>query len=266
MNSLGDMVVRILGDLSDFDKKLGMAQSKMKTTGENLAKVGKSLTMFVTLPLLGIGAAAVKSSADMEMLEASFKTMLGSASKAAQLMADLKKMAAATPFETGDLANATKTLLAYRISQEKVLPVLSMLGDIAQGNSQKLGTMAEVFGRITANGRLQGEELNRLIDVGFNPLSIIAEKTGKSMIVLRQEMEKGQITAAMIQDAFRTATSQGGQFYKGMETASKTLTGLISTMKDDIATVGRSFVEDLMPVIKDIVKGVSPSSRRNSRR
>jgi len=262
MANLGDMVVKILADVSDFDKKLGAAETKMKDTAKNLQSLGTKLSLAVTLPIIGIGVAAVKSSANMEMLDASFTTMLGSASKATKLMTDLRKMGASTPFETTDLANASKTLLAYRISAEKILPTLSMLGDIAGGNSQKLGTMAEVFGRVTANGRLQGEELNRLIDVGFNPLAIIAEKTGKTMAELRKQMEQGGITTAMVTDAFQTATSAGGQFYKGMETASKTFTGLMSTLQDDVSTLGRSFVSDLMPGIKETVKSLSAMAQR----
>lgn len=257
MANIGDMVVRIVGDNTELNKAIDKSEAKLEKFGKTAEKVGKGLFVFVTAPLVALGVAAVKSSADMEMLQASFTTMLGSASKATELMTNLKAMAAATPFETGDLANASKTLLAYRVSADQVIPVLSMLGDIAGGNSQKLGTMAEVFGRVQGNGKLMGEELNRLIDVGFNPLTVISEKTGKSMTVLRSEMEKGKISSAMLSEAFKTATSEGGQFYNGMAIASTTLTGLISTLNDDFGSMGRALVASVMPALKDLVKDVS---------
>jgi hypothetical protein len=77
------------------------------------------------------------------------------------------------------------------------------------------------------------------------------------MAELKGRMEKGGVSAVEVADAFKTATAAGGLFFKGMETASKTLDGLISTMKDDLATFGRSMVDQFMPMIKDAVKEVS---------
>jgi len=250
MADLGDMVVRIVGDTTQLDSAL--TKSEQQT-----AKYGKSLSLFVTAPLLAMGVAAVKSAAQMEMLEASFSTMLGSAEKASMLMADLKKMAAVTPFETTDLAQASKTLLQFGIAGEKIIPTLSMLGDASGGNSAKMSSMALVFGQVSSMGKLMGQDLLQLINAGFNPLQEIARTTGKSMAYLKDEMSKGRISADMVADAFKTATSAGGKFYKGMDTASKTLEGLLSTLADDTGALARSFVDDLMPAIKNTVKEIS---------
>jgi len=257
MATLGDLVVRIVGDATSFNKAIDDANKKFTGATSNLAKLGKNLTTFVTLPILGIGAAAIKSAADMEMQQAAFETLLGSAERAKGLLADLTDLAAKTPFQLTDLADASKTMLAFGITAEKILPNIQMLGDIAGGNAEKLKSLTLAFSQIQSTGRLMGQDLLQLINAGFNPLSIIAQKTGKSMADLKKDMERGAISADMVSDAFKTATSEGGLFFGGMERASKTFSGQMSTLLDDIAALGRSFGELLLPVLKNIVGTVS---------
>lgn len=254
---LMDQYYDLGNEITRLEKKQVSLKDKLSDFGSSAQKIGGKLSLFVTAPLLAIGAAAIKSSAEMEMLEASFTTMLGSAEKAKSLMEDLKQLAAVTPFETTSLAESTKTLLQFGIEGDKVVDTLKMLGDISGGNSAKLSSLALVFGQISSTGRLMGQDLLQLINVGFNPLQVISEKTGKSMAELKKDMEKGAISADQVTAAFVSATSEGGKFYKGMETASKTLSGVFSTLKDDVGALSRSFSDDYLPAIKEVIKSIS---------
>lgn len=71
-----------------------------------------------------------------------------------------------------------------------------------------------------------------MVNAGFNPLQIISEKTGKSISELKKDMEKGAISAEMVQQAFLDATSAGGRFYKMSEKQAETLNGQLSMMAD----------------------------------
>jgi tape measure domain-containing protein len=257
MNSIGDMIVRIVGDNVQFDSSIDNSESKLNKFGDTATKIGRSLSLFVTTPLIGLGVAAVKSSAQMEMLETSFSTMLGSASKAATLMADLKDMAAKTPFETTDLANVTKSLLQYGVSVNDILPTLRMLGDVSGGNAAKFAGISYQYAQMTAAGRLLGGDLRSMVNHGFNPLQEIARTTGESMASLQQKMARGAITTQMVAAAFKSATSEGGKFYNGMNAASQTMEGLISTLKDDLGALGRSLADQFIPMLKNGIKELS---------
>jgi tape measure domain-containing protein len=257
MSDLGSMVVRIVGDITDFNKSIDAAQSRFNAATSNFQKMGANLTKFVTLPILGIGAAAVKSAADMEMQQSAFETMLGSAEAAKVMLQDLTAFAAKTPFQLPELTEASKMMLSFGIAANKIMPNIKMLGDIAQGDANKLRSLTLAFSQIQSTGRLMGQDLLQLINAGFNPLQIISEKTGKSMAELKKEMEKGAISADMVTAAFQSATSEGGRFFNGMDKASKTFNGQMSTLMDDVGALGRSFAEMLLPVLKDIVSGIS---------
>jgi len=65
----------------------------------------------------------------------------------------------------------------------------------------------------------------------------MSEKSGKSVAQLRDEMSKGKITVEDVTKAFEIATSEGGQFYKGMEEGAGTLSGKFSTLLDGISNM-----------------------------
>ena len=56
-------------DLTPFEKSLTRLQKRLGELSRNLEGIGQSMTQNLTLPILGIGAAAVKSFADFGKLE-----------------------------------------------------------------------------------------------------------------------------------------------------------------------------------------------------
>lgn len=235
----------------------------------NIAKGGLSILGGAVAGVTGVMAAGMtmgmKYNADMEMYMSNFEVMLGSAEAAADFVNKLKETSAATPFEMSDLADSAKTLLAFGSTAESANDQIKMLGDISLGNSQKLQTLSTAFGRIQSNGKASMEEINMMIDSGFNPLNIIAAKTGESMDSLRKRVSAGGVSFEEINDAMVQATSAGGQFYQGMEKASTTMQGLISTLKDNamsllgevVQPISEQMTSTLLPAAIDAVDQLS---------
>lgn len=192
----------------------------------------------------------------MEDANMSFKTMLGSADKATKMLDGLKTFAAKTPFELTDLAKGSQTLLAFGQNADSILPNLKMLGDVSLGNKDKFESLTLAFAQVQSTGKLMGQDLLQFINAGFNPLQIISEKTGKSMAVLKDEMSQGAISANMVSDAFKTATSEGGRFYNSMDNASKTFGGQMSTLRDNISM---TFGQVLQPAFDFTSKTLLPN-------
>lgn len=248
---------------SGFERGLTSASEMAKGFGGALsnyfsASMQASQTFAKGLGIVGIAAGGltlgiVKNAADVEMLRTSFDTMLGSAEKGRDLFTKLQKMANVTPFETQDLAQASQTLLAFGINVKDLLPDLSMLGDISLGNREKFKSLALVFGQVASAGKLQGQDLLQLVNLGFNPLQKISQRTGESMASLRDKMSAGEITFKMVQDEFKRSTESGGQFFEGMDKGSQTLSGLWSTVTDNTKIMARSLVG--LSDTGDVVKG-----------
>lgn len=198
----------------------------------------------------GLGKVALDYNSQMESYTTNFATLLGSTEAAVKKVDELKKMAAATPFGMADLASATQTLLNFQVPAQKATTILQQLGDISLGNSEKLQSLATVFGQVSSAGKLTGQDLLQFINAGFNPLNEIAKKTGESMEQLRDRMSKGGISVQEVEQAFISATSAGGQFFNGMQAASQTMTGLFSTLKDNVTSLIGSVFQPLTESIK----------------
>ena len=238
------------GKLKDISNRLG---NGLKTA----AKIGTAAVGAVSAAVVGLGKIGVAYNSQMENYTTNFTTMLGSVSAATKKVDELKKFAAKTPFEMGDLAAATQTLLSFGIESEKTGDIMKMLGDVSLGNSQKFSSLALVFGQVSSQGKLMGQDLLQMINAGFNPLQVISEKTGESMESLKERMSAGEIGIAEVTQAFQWATSEGGKFYNGMEAGSKTFSGLVSTLKDNATSlIGEVF----QPISDNLSSEVLPSA------
>lgn len=238
-----------LGGLDDPIKKTSSKFSGLGKVGVTALKgIGTAFVGLTSAAGAGIAAVAkmgIEYNAQMQSYQTAFTTMLGSAEKAQKLTDDLKEMAAATPLAMTDLADASQILLAFGSSAEELPDQLKRLGDVAQGDAQALGTMATAFGRIQSNGYASLEEINMMIDQGFNPLNIIAEQTGETMAEVRDRVSAGEVSFEELSNALQIATDEGGQFFNAMQNQSETFEGQMSTLEDNLSALAGTLTEDL---------------------
>lgn len=187
---------------------------------------------------------------EMESLRISFETLAGE-HIGRQLYEDIKQFTTTTPMMMNDLAKGAQTLLGFNIEAEKVMPILRQIGDISMGDAQKFNSLTLAFAQTSSTGKLMGQDLLQMINAGFNPLVVISEKTGKSVAKLKEEMSQGAITVEMVEDAFRTATAEGGKFHgmlekqsKGIKGAVSNLQGALQDMLNDIGEKQQDFMVD----------------------
>ena len=231
--------------------------SGFESVGKVATKTGTALTVGLTTPLIALGTAGVKYNAQMEDFEANLTTLLGSADKAKAMLNDLKEMANTTPFETSDLLEATQMMLGFGLAADKTQGYLQTLGDISMGNSEKLMSLTRAFSQIGASGKATMEDINQMIDAGFNPLQIMSEQTGKSMAELRDEVSDGKVSFEDIAGAMQVATSEGGRYYNAMEKASQTMNGKLSTAMDALNTALGELTQSLLPIVTKVVEKIT---------
>ena len=215
---------------------------------------------------LAIGAAITASAGiginfnrQMETYQTSFEVMTGSYEKAADLVEELKTRAAATPFDLTDLADTTQLLMNYGFTTDNVISSMEMLGDIAQGDSEKLSRIALAYGQMTSAGKVTLQDVKQMIEAGFNPLQEIVETTGESMGSLYERISKGTISVDEITAAMKRSTSEGGKYFQSMDKQSQTLTGRWNTLKDTFASATGTLTKGISDWLRD--KGIPAASR-----
>lgn len=237
---LFDLFATLTLDSGGFEKGLSDAQKRVKAFSESV-KAGVQTAMKIGAAVAAAGAAVggyvlktgIGYNRQMDDYTANMQTLLGGVDKAEAKIKELSEMAAKTPFELPTLADATQTLLAFGVKAEDSTGILKSLGDISLGNASKLETLTRAYGKMSSTGKVTLENVQMMIDAGFNPLNLIAERNHMTMENLNKAISDGKVPFDELTWAIQKATSEGGQYFNGMETASKTLTGRLSTLKEN---------------------------------
>ena len=233
MEALTKSKTKISLDTSKISETNGGIGSLIGKFSSAKAAVGGFMGAFAVSALVDFGKEAIDAQSKVEQLEISFRTLLGSQEKASALIAEIKSYGTVTPYDTEGLAQAARLMLSYGMSSSKIMPTLQMLGDIAMGDKDKLQSLTLAFSQMSASGRVCKEDLNQMVDAGFNPLQIISEKTGKSIGELTDEVSKGAISVQDIEQAFIDATSEGGKFHNMVNNMSDSIAGKTAQMTDN---------------------------------
>ena len=207
--------------------------------------------------LKALGSEIIRVRGEFQAADTAIQTLLGSKEKADALMSQVREYAKISPLEFSDVTQATQMMLGFNIEAEKVPRYLQAIGDVSMGDTQRFNSLTLAFSQMSAAGKLMGQDLNQMINAGFNPLQIMADKTGKSIATLKDEMSKGAISAEMVQQAFIDATSAGGKFYNMSENASKTINGQLSMMQDAMDSVFNELGQKSEGVI---IKGIQTTT------
>ena len=263
-----DFIVR--GDNSDFLNKLKEIQNGVKSTADKIEQSGMTIEdMFSRLTkaaaAFGAGFSAtefVKQIArvrgEFQQLEVAFTTMLGGSQEAANdLMQQMVKLAATTPFDLQGVADGARQLLAYGENVNNITDDLTRLGNIAAGLSQPLGDLVYLYGTTMTQGRLYTQDLNQFVGRGIPMIRELAKQMGVAEDEVRNLVTEGKIGFPEVQKVIQSLTNEGGMFYNLMQEQSKTITGQISNIEDSISMMFNNIGKSSEGVINTALSGVS---------
>ena len=260
-----ELLDRISGGLDRVNKKMdalkgSTAEAKKGLSGlENMSdKVKRSLMgLGMAFSMKGIVSEVANVRGQFQQLEVAFNTMLGSADKADALMAQLVRTAAITPFDMESVSQGAKQLLAYGMEAENVNETLIRLGDIAAGLSMPLNDLVYLYGTTMAQGRLYTQDLNQFTGRGIPMIEELAKVFGVAESKVKDLVEAGKVGFPEVQKVIENLTGEGSKFGGLMEEQSKTVTGQIRNIEDDIASMFNDIGKQSEGVINTTLSGVT---------
>ena len=238
-------------EVSDANKTI---QSEVKKTEGSFLSLksiintalGVSLSSVLAGAVNGIrnfGSEALNMTAKLEQTRIGFEVLTGSADLARSTLKDLSDYAKSTPFELPQLQDTAIRLKAVGFATKDLLPVIDVLGNISAGvGTQKLPLLALALSQVKNAGKLTGAELRQFSENGVPLLDLLAERMGKTTGELRKMIENGEVGFNDVYAVLDKLTSKGGQFSGLMEAQSKSFSGVVSNMKDQIGVLSRSFM------------------------
>lgn len=227
-----DRASAVLAGFSNSAQSFGnKVTNTMKTAAIAFTAAGTAASTF-----------ALKSAADFEQTRIGLENMLGSADKAKTLLSDISKFAANTPFEFPELAQATKQLVAFGFSAEDAFNTMQQLGDVSAAVGAPINDLAYLMGTLRTQGRAFTIDIRQFAQRGIPIYEYLAKVLKTNEQTISRMIEEGKIGFPEVQKAFQMMTAEGGKFHKTMEKQSKSLTGLFSTLKDNIGLAARELV------------------------
>lgn len=242
------------GAVSKLRQVQTQAQQTEKAFGGVAAAVGKLAIAFA-----GIQAArfVFVKAAELESQTRSLQVLTGSAEKAKQIIQDLQRLGAVTPFTSTELIDSAKRLQAFGVEADKVVETTKRLADVSGATGAELSGLVTAYGQVQAKGRLQGEELLQFQERGVALQAELRKMYGLSGEEFQKALEKGRIGSEAVEVAILRLTSAGGKYANGAIAQSDTLNGKLSTLQDSFEQLARNIGTFFAPVFKFLIDGIN---------
>nr|MCL5045564.1 tape measure protein [Actinomycetota bacterium] len=266
---VGELWVKLGLDRAQYDKGLAGARQDAQGFGatlKDILKQGASFALGVGLfegiraGLRGAIQAGIGFNAQLEQSRIAFETMLGSGTKAQTFLGELARFAARTPFQFPELVDATKRLLAFGFTADSVIPTLTAVGDAAAGlgmSGEGVNRIILALGQMKAKAKVSGEEMRQLTEAGIPAWDMLAKAMGKSTAEVMKLSENGLIPADQALKVLISGMEE--RFPAMMDKQSRSMLGLLSTLKDTVQMVLGDVLEGGFNRIKAGIESVLPA-------
>lgn len=253
-NVIFEILTKQQGDIDEIKKKATGLQGVFQTAKGAFAGIIAANVVQSAITSIGsIITSTIGIAAAAETSAQSFKTLLGSATLAKNLLAELNEFSIETPFEPAEVEAAAKTLLGFGRSAKVIKEDITLIGNASAATGADLQSLGLVFGQVAGLGKLQGQDALQFINQGIPIYQLLADSLGKSVKEVKDLQTAGKITFDDLRNSFAKASEQGGQFAGALADQSKTYSGLLSTFRGNVDELLKSIGQIVLPVIKPIV-------------
>jgi len=126
-------------------EKIDQTGKKFQQVGDKVAGVGKTLTTHVTAPIVGIGAAAIKTTADFDAQMSKVSAISGATGKDFDdLRAKAREMGAKTKFSASEAGEAFEYMAMAGWKTGDMLDGIEGIMNLAAASGEDLGTTSDI--------------------------------------------------------------------------------------------------------------------------
>lgn len=249
--------------MNSFGDAAGKAAKANKSLAEELtASITKGMTLSNVILKAGsmaIDAAKnfVQSGIDynvqIEKYTTGFTNMLGSAEAAQQVMRQIQEDAARTPFSVEALTQANQLLIGAGENAtyaEKTIMALGNAVSATGGSNAELSRMAANLQQIANVGKASAIDIKQFAYAGINIYGLLADYTGKTTA----EVQNMTISYDLLTQALQAASEEGGRYYGSMDTQSQTMSGRVSTLKDNVSQLAGLMTGNLTSAVGKVIE------------
>lgn len=165
-NEFSSTLNTLTSDLASAQRTLKSTGKAIEQTGYNTMKVGEGMIKGITLPIVGIGAAAVKTAGDFEAAMSQVQAISGATgAEMEKLSRYARDMGASTVFSASESAEAMTYLGQAGWDVQQMLDGLPGLLNLAASSNTDLATTASIVTNTISGLNMEASESARVADV-----------------------------------------------------------------------------------------------------
>lgn len=261
--TLRDLKVTIKLDNSEFKTGISGVEKQCNSLTKTVKKVAAAIAgTFVVKKGIAFAAAIAKVGIEYNALQEQSKvtwtTLLGSQEQAISQLERIEKFAASTPFSKMGVDQMAKYLHNAGYEGDAVFDTLTKIGDMGSAfgiQEDSLVEMTRQFSQVQQAGYAYTEDLNILADRGVPIYQAIAEEVGCTVAEVKKMASEGKLTA----DIYNAAIDSMAEANAGaMDAQSKTFSGMMSTLEDNLTALAGLLTEKLFNALKGVLDVVLP--------
>lgn len=158
-----------------------------------------------------------------------------------------------TAYGLGDAATTASQLVASGVQQgDQLTSVLKTVGDSAQISGRDFTEMGSIFSKVAASNKLQGEEVNQILDSGIPILQFLAKHYGITAEEAQKMVSSGKVDfenfAAAMQENLGGAAQSAGTTFKGA----------MANVKAAFSRLGEKAMTPVLNGLRDIFNAAIP--------
>lgn len=202
--------------------------------------------------------AGVNYNATLETSRLKWETLLGTQEKANKMLKDIEKFAADTPFDKMGVEAMATQLHNAGFEGKALFDQITKFGDMAGAygiQSDSLQEMVRQYAQVKQAGVAYTEDLNILQDRGVPIYKALAKELGISTAEVKKWTSDGKVSAEVYQKALDSLakTVEGG-----MEKQSKSFSGMISTLEDNMGQLAGILAKPIFDFLAAQLQKVMP--------
>lgn len=261
-------------DISAFERAIIRASNKMEQFGKRMEGIGRELTTRLSLPLAGVGAAAVAAFADFERLSLGLNAVMGSAEAAEAEMARLQESAKLPGLGFQEAVRGSIRLQAVGLSADEARGTLEAFGAAIAatgGSAQNLDSVQYQLTQMISKNRILQEDfgilqenvplLGKAVQNAFGTANI--EKI-RATGISAEEFNR-RIVAALqaLPEVQKAAGGLGNAFDNFRDSLNFSLVALGETINESLNLEGiLNAVSNAVQGLVNLFKSLSPTTQK----
>lgn len=247
LNHLNQELSEVPNSMRLAGQRMEAVGQKMQTIGQNMTKVGKGLTTYVTTPIVGLAAAAVKTTSDFDSSMSKVQALSGATGEEFQSLRDkARQMGATTKYSAGEAADAMGYMALAGWNSEQMIEGLPGVLDLAAASGMELATASDLVTDYLSAFGLEAKDSARMADqlayaqANSNTTTTqLGDAFGNSAAMMHSAGQTMETTTAILE-------SFANQGIKGSEAGtalSAMMRDVIQRMKDGKIYIGDTAVQ-----------------------